>query len=214
MGLLRQIVVLAVLVMAPTADAQTYGDIEFPEDEHEHVDGWNFWWGAADLMTESGNRYTVGTAWDSLNGVGLTGHQVLPQQGPYKGLAINTMDGPEEWGHDAQTTGRYVTKMSNHVPGTRTPLLGHTLDMLNGGKEIGRWERTTMEQESYRLRLDNDEARVHPDRRAREPRRGAERRHAQPAAARRRHRARGGTASPRTTTTRRAPTTTCRPRSS
>ena len=76
-------------------------------------------------MTESGNRYTVGVAWDSLNGVGLTGHQVLPQQGPYAGMAINTMDGPEEWGHGAQTHGRFVTKMSNHVPGTTHTARGH-----------------------------------------------------------------------------------------
>jgi hypothetical protein len=161
---LKQIVLIALLALVPaaTAHAQTYGNLEFPRDEHEHVDGWNFWWGAADVMTESGNRYTVGVAFDSLNGVGLTGHQVLPQQGPYAGKAINTMDGPEEWGHDPQTHGRFVAKMSNHVPGTRTPLLGTTRDMLEGGKEIGRWERTTMERESYRLRLDNDEARVHP----------------------------------------------------
>ena len=127
-GPLKQIVVLALCALAPaaTAHAQTYGDLSFPEDEHEHPDGWNFWWGAADVMTASGNRYTVGVAFDSLNGVGLTGHQVLPQQGPYKGLAINTMDGPEEWGHDPQTPGRFVTKMSNYVPGTSTPLVGTT----------------------------------------------------------------------------------------
>jgi hypothetical protein len=161
---LKQIALLALLALAPAtaARAQQYGDLEFPRDEHEHVDGWNFWWGAADLMTESGNRYTVGVAFDSLNGVGLTGHQVLPQQGPYSGKAINTMDGPEEWGHDPQTHGRYVTKMSNHVPGTRTPLVGTTRDLFDAGKEIGRWERTTMEREAYRLRLDNDAARVHP----------------------------------------------------
>jgi hypothetical protein len=161
---LKQIVLLALLAFVPAASAQAqrYGNLEFPRDEHEHVDGWNFWWGAADVMTRSGNRYTVGLAFDSLNGVGLTGHQVLPQQGPYAGKAINTMDGPEEWGHDPQTHGRFVTKMSNHLPGARTRLVGTTRDVLEGGKEIGRWERTTMERESYRLTLDNDEARVHP----------------------------------------------------
>ncbi|HYH59943.1 MAG TPA: hypothetical protein VD790_12100 [Thermoleophilaceae bacterium] len=164
MGALKQIVLLALLAFVPAASAhaQQYGALEFPRDEHEHVDGWNFWWGAADLTTESGNRYTVGVAFDSLYGVGLTGHQVLPQQGPYADRAINTMDGPEEWGHGAQAHGRFVTKMSNHVPGTRTPLVGTTRDLFDGGKEIGRWERTTMERESYRLKLDNDEARVHP----------------------------------------------------
>src|SRR5687768_4021189 len=72
------------------------------------------------------------------------------------------MDGPEEWGHGPQPHGRFVTKMSNHVPGTSTPLVGTTRDTLDGGREIGRWARTTMERESYRLRLDNDTARVHP----------------------------------------------------
>ena len=51
--LLKQIVVvqLCALARAAAASAQTYGDLQFPEDEHEHPDGWNFWWGAADLMT-------------------------------------------------------------------------------------------------------------------------------------------------------------------
>ncbi|HWH43596.1 MAG TPA: hypothetical protein VNT32_02595 [Thermoleophilaceae bacterium] len=163
MSALKHIVVMAVLALwAPAAHAATYGDIEFPRDEHERVDGWNFWWGAADLVTESGNRYSVGVAFDSLNGLGLTGHQVYPRQGPYAGRVVTTMDGPEEWGHDPQTFGRYLTKMSNHLPGASERLLGTTVDMADGGREIGRWERTTLAREAYRLRLDNKAARVHP----------------------------------------------------
>lgn len=163
MGPLKHIVALAILAALPAvAQAASYGDLEFPRDEHEHVDGWNFWWGAAEVVTESGNRYTVGVAFDSLNGVGLTGHEVFPRQGPYAGRVVTTMDGPEEWGHGPQTHGRFVTKMSNHVPGVSDRLEGRTLDMANGGKEIGRWERSTLAREAYRLRLDNDTARIHP----------------------------------------------------
>ena len=68
----RALLIAAALALAapPSAAAQQYGFVNFPEDEHEHDDGWDFWWGAADLVTESGNRYTVGIAFDSLNAVG------------------------------------------------------------------------------------------------------------------------------------------------
>jgi hypothetical protein len=149
-------------MVAPAAHAQRYGDVEFPRDEHQHVDGWDFWWGAANVVTTSGNRYTVGVAWDSLNGVGLSGQEVFPHQGPYAGRMLATMDGAEEWGHDPQPAGRFVTTMSNHVPRVSELLRNEVRDTSAGGREIGRWQRTTLDRESYRLLVDNDAARVHP----------------------------------------------------
>src|SRR5207248_11771126 len=52
------------------------GDLQFPQDEHEHPDGWDYWWGAADLVTTAGNRYTVGLAFDAVYGYAADGHQV------------------------------------------------------------------------------------------------------------------------------------------
>jgi hypothetical protein len=139
-----------------------YGFVTFPKDEHQHIDGWDYWWGAADLGTASGNRYTVGIAFDSFNGYGATGHQVFPRQGPYKGKSIMTMDGPAEWGHPGEVPGQFVREISTYVPGYSDLLSYHTLDTLHGMKDIGSWERTSLERETYRLRLDDDAAKVHP----------------------------------------------------
>ena len=53
---------VAVLVLAgavaPARAAQRYGDVQFPQDEHMHQDGFDYWWGAADVTTTAGNRYT------------------------------------------------------------------------------------------------------------------------------------------------------------
>lgn len=143
------------------AEPTRHGDVEFPRDEHQHLLGWDYWWGAADLTMESGNRYTVGIAFVSFNGVGATGHQIFPHQGPYEGLSILTMDGPTEWGHPEQP-GRFIRDISVYVPGVSELLRYSTLDAADGLKDIGRWERTSLDSESYRLRIDNDEAEVHP----------------------------------------------------
>jgi hypothetical protein len=160
------IVLVAMMLLASIAparaNARTYGFVEFPKDEHQHIDGWDYWWGAADLATRSGNRYTVGIAFDSFDGYGATGHQVFPRQGPYKGRSIMTMDGPTEWGHPGEATGRFVRKMSVYVPGQSELLDYDTLDTSNGLKNIGEWTRTTLKRERYHLRIDNDEAKVHP----------------------------------------------------
>jgi hypothetical protein len=36
---------------SPAWAATRYGFVTFPEDEHQHLDGWDYWWGAADLVT-------------------------------------------------------------------------------------------------------------------------------------------------------------------
>ncbi|MDX6587108.1 MAG: hypothetical protein QOI31_1581 [Solirubrobacterales bacterium] len=146
----------------PAGASTTYGDIEFPRDEHGHVDGWDFWWGAADLTTKSGNQYTVGIAFDALHGVGVTGHQIYPEQGPYEGRSIMTQDGPKEWGHEGNWAGRIVAIPSFNNPLFETPPVYQTLDAGAGFKDVGHWERTSLESEDYHLRLDHDTAWVHP----------------------------------------------------
>lgn len=158
------VVLLAVVtVLAPASGAPTrYGDLTFPQDESQHVDGWNYWWGAADLVTTSGNRYIVGLAFDSFWGVGATGHQVFPRQGPYRRSSIMTMDGPVEWGHPGEPFVRFVHQISTAVPGVDVPLSYVSRDSLDGLKVVGRWARTSLATPSYHLRIDNDAALVHP----------------------------------------------------
>jgi hypothetical protein len=159
-------IVVAGLVLcalgASTAHAQKYGFVEFPRDEHEHVDGWNFWWGAADVYTTSGNHYTVGIAFDSLNGVGLAGQEVFAHQGPYEGRVLTSPDGPEEWGHGDRGWYRYPTQFSKHLPGVSDLLRVWTSEPEAGGREIASWQRTTMASETYRLKYDYSAAGVHP----------------------------------------------------
>ena len=153
---------LAAMVPAPASASTTYGDVVFPRDEHGHVDGWDFWWGSADLATESGNRYIVGIAFDALHGVGVTGHQIYPQQGPYDDRSIMSIDGPKEWGHEGDWAGRVLAVPSFNNPVVEEPPNYQTLDAQNGLKNIGSWKRTTLQREDYRLRIDNDDAWVHP----------------------------------------------------
>ncbi len=156
-------IVLTLLLIAhgPAYGSTRYGFVSFPEDEHQHLDGWDYWWGAADLVMTSGNRYTVGFAFNSHNGYGVTGHQIFPRQGPYRGMSILTADGPTEWGHN-ETTGQFVRNMSVYAPGASELMRYETLDVANGMKNIGLLERTSLERETYRLRLDHDAAKVHP----------------------------------------------------
>jgi hypothetical protein len=162
---LRLLVVMVAALVAgvlPGADATEYGDLEFPRDEHQHLNGWDYWWGAADLvMEESGNHYTVGLAFVSFNGVGATGHQIYPHQGPYEDRTILTADGPTEWGHPEQQ-GEFVRDVSVHVPGVSDLLRYSTLDANDGLKDVGRWERTTLDSDRYHLLLDHGRAEVHP----------------------------------------------------
>ena len=147
---------------APASAGDQYGDLTFPEDEHQKLDGWNYWWGAADLVTKSGNRYTLGFAYDSFYGAGAAGHQLFPRQGPYRGQALMTADGPAEWGHPGDGAARFVYDISVAQPGQDNLPYYHTLDSRDGLRNIGSLVRTTREKERYRLTIDNKDAKVHP----------------------------------------------------
>ena len=155
-------ILLTLTCAAPAAANEQHGYVQFPRDEHHHLDGWNYWWGAAELVTKAGNRYTVGIAFDSFYGVGATGHQVFAHQGPYEGLSIMTEDGPVEWGHPEGSVGRHVSKISPYVPGLTDLLDFRVLDSQDSLHEIGSWARTTMKAPRYRLHIDNKAAKVHP----------------------------------------------------
>ena len=155
---------LVLAVAASSAQGATrYGDLTFPEHENAQPASWDYWWGAANLVAESGNRYVVGLAFTSFDGVMAAGYQVYPLQGPYKGQSIMTMEGPVEWGHPEQPAGRFVNKMTVNAPGTDQRLSLDTFDTQDSMKVVSRWERTSLDRESYRFKLDQAEAKVHPD---------------------------------------------------
>ena len=156
------VVVAAALVSAAPARAQHYGALEFPRDEHQHVSGWDWWWGAAHVVTVLGHRYTLGFDFDSFGGIPAASEELFPLDGPYKGLTVTSMDGSEGWGHPAQTPGRFAYRESAYVPGVSDLLSWRALDTLDGGRTIASLERTTLDGERYALRLDNAQARVHP----------------------------------------------------
>jgi hypothetical protein len=150
---------------AAGAASEKHGFVEFPRDEHQHIDGWDYWWGAADLVTESGNRYTLGMADTSWDGYGMSSYQLFPHQGPYKGQSILTVEGPAEWGHPEQTPGstpNVLHEMSVYLPGVSELLRLDARDTFDGLKLLDRWERTTLAKPAYRLRIDQDNARAHP----------------------------------------------------
>jgi hypothetical protein len=154
---------LAALATASVAQGSTrYGDLTFPEHENAQLSSWDYWWGTAELVAESGNRYVLGLAFTSLDGTMSAGYQVFPLQGPYENQSVMTMEGPVEWGHPEQPAGRFLNKMTMNVPGTDQRLSLDTFDARNGMKVISRWERTSLDRESYRFTLDQDEAKVHP----------------------------------------------------
>jgi hypothetical protein len=158
------LVIGAVLALATPAAAQQYGFVQFPQDEHPHYDGWDYWWGAGEIFTESGNRYVVTFAYTSWDGAGFSGVEVYPLQGPLKGKSVLTIDGPSEWGHPEETQGnepRVVHPMS--LPGVDELLSLRALDTTDGLRELDSWTRTTMDSETYRLHVDQDDARLHPD---------------------------------------------------
>src|SRR5437660_5168990 len=91
------VLVTALLALcAPAAHATRYGALSFPADESPHYAGWEYWWGAAQLVAESGNRYVVGLAYTANDGAIASGYQLFPLQGPYKGQAVISIDGPTE----------------------------------------------------------------------------------------------------------------------
>ena len=47
------------LAVAPAASAQKYGSLQFPRDEHQHVTGWDWGWGAAHVVTRSDRTSTA-----------------------------------------------------------------------------------------------------------------------------------------------------------
>jgi hypothetical protein len=157
--------VIACLLPAPAAHAaEQHGFVRFPADEHQHVDGWDYWWGASDLVTRSGNRYTLAVAYTIFDGGAdiASSYQLFPRQGPYKGKAVVTMDGPPEWGHPAQPAGRIQHYATYPVPGVDTLLHLDTYDANASMGLIDRWERTSLSTPIYRLRIDQDEASTNP----------------------------------------------------
>ena len=153
---------LAAALLATPARAQQYGFVKFPDDEHTHQDGFDYWWGAADVTTTAGNRYTVAVAVTNFAAYAASGEQVFTHTGPYAGLSLLSEEGPKEWGHPDQPAGRFVTTTSRYAPGVSDLLKLQTIDTSNGGKPVTTWERTTLGAERYRLRIDDAAAKVHP----------------------------------------------------
>jgi hypothetical protein len=151
-------------IAATGARADThYGALTFPQDENAQPASWDYWWGAANVVTKSGNRYVVGMAFTSIEGDMASSYQVFPLQGPYKGQSVMTMEGPKEWGHPSnQPAGRFVNTMTVDAPGTDQRLSLDTIDTSNGMKVIDRWERTSLQRPTYRLSINQDHAKIHP----------------------------------------------------
>src|SRR3954451_7020224 len=137
-----------------------------------HQQGFDYYWGAADLHTTSGNHYTLGveytsaagysTATDAVTGFVSSANEVFVHQGPYKGLTLTSEDGPPEWGHPDAPPGRYVSEISRYLPGVSELLSFQTGDTTKALKPVSSWQRTTLERERYRLRVDDTAAEVFP----------------------------------------------------
>src|SRR3954449_10042683 len=154
----------AMALAAPAHAAQRYGFVTFPTDEHQHVDGWDYWWGASDLVTTSGRRYTLPVAYTIFDGGAdiASSYQLFPRQGPYRGQAVVTMDGPREWGHPAEPAGRIQHYATYPVPGVDTLLHLDTYDASDNLKLVDRWGRTSLTAPTYRLLVDQGEASTNP----------------------------------------------------
>lgn len=161
-GILAAGVLAAVFATAAPARAQQYGFVSFPADEHMHQDGFDYWWGAADVTTTAGHRYTVAVAFDNFAGDGASAEEVFTHQQPYKGLSLLSEEGPAEWGHPSQPAGRFLSTMSRYLPGVADLLQLDTLDTSEQARRTFTWERTTLASERYHLRIDDDAAEVHP----------------------------------------------------
>ncbi|MEA2124528.1 MAG: hypothetical protein QOI80_1310 [Solirubrobacteraceae bacterium] len=164
--LIRRALALALaagLATAGSAAASTnYGALTFPEDESAQPVSWDYWWGAASVVAKSGNRYVVEMAYTAQDAVISSSYIVYPLQGRYRGQAITTMDGPREWGHPDQPAGRFVHTMTFGVPGATPRLKLDTLDAGDGAKLIDRWARTRLDRNTYRLRVNQSQAYIHP----------------------------------------------------
>src|SRR3954453_19082985 len=60
--LLRTLVIAALgaaLVFTAPAAAQQYGFVKFPDDEHTHQDGFDYWWGGAGGGPRGGRPHTA-----------------------------------------------------------------------------------------------------------------------------------------------------------
>src|SRR3954451_12733655 len=160
------VLALAAIGAAPAQApaAERHGFVTFPIDEHQQLDGWDYWWGAGDLVAQSGNRYTLGVAYAIFDGGAdvASSYELLPRQGPYKGQAVVTMDGPPEWGHPSQPFGRIQHYASYPVPGVDTLLRLDTLDANRGLAVVDGWDRTSLTKRTYRLLIDQDEASTNP----------------------------------------------------
>ena len=192
--------------------ATTYGDVEFPRDEHGHVDGWDFWWGAADLVTKSGNHYIVGRRLRLAPRGRRDRPPDLPAAGPLRGpLDHDAWTGPKEWGHEGAWAGRIVAIPSFHNPlveraaqstGRSTPGTGSRTSATGSAPSLDARELPPAHRQRHRLGP--------PHRRVREGRsstctRRWTARRSSPAAP-----ASGGTGSRASSITRRARTSTCR----
>jgi len=140
----------------------SYGDLTFPADEHAHLTGLDYWWGAAEVVTTAGNQYTVSLAYTSFAGFIASGQQVTPHQGPYEGRMLLTENGPAEWGHPVALGGRFVSTATAYVPGVAELVRLQTLDTGAGGAVVDSFERTTLDDYRYRFRIDQQQADVHP----------------------------------------------------
>jgi len=170
----RVVVVLAIAaamalvgtLLAPargqTSGTEQFGALQFPRDEHEHLDGRDYWWGAADLVTTAGNRYSLSLAFDAANGYAADGHELYPHQGPYNGETVATEEGGTNWGHPDQPPGRFISRASQYIPGVSELLKYQTIDTQKAGKTVALWERTSLADHTYHVLIDNDAARVHP----------------------------------------------------
>jgi hypothetical protein len=137
-----------------------------------HQQGFDYWWGAADLRTTAGHHYTLtveytsaagySTAADDVAGFISSAGEVFAHQGPYRGLSLTTEDGPPEWGHPDAPPGRYVSEISRYLPGVSELLSFKTVDTTRRLRPVSTWRRTTLASERYHLSVDDAAAEVFP----------------------------------------------------
>jgi hypothetical protein len=148
--------------VGPRVAGQHFGDLTFPADEHAHLDGLDYWWGAAEVVTTTGSQYTVSLAYDSFWGYVGSAHEITPHQGPYKGQMLLTEQGPAEWGHPESTGGRFLSTATAYVPGVSDRLRLQTVDTAASAAVVDSFERTSLDDFRYRFRIDQKQAKVHP----------------------------------------------------
>jgi hypothetical protein len=157
------VVLAAAWLLTPAASSAStqYGALTFPADESAQPASWDYWWGAARIVTTSGRRYIVGAAYTSIEGDIASGYQVFPLQGPYEGQGIMSVDGPTDWGSPSEPAYRFVHYDSLAVPGTSPNLQLDTFDTSNKLKLIDRWTRIP-DTYNYRLAVNQADAQIDP----------------------------------------------------